>query len=151
MKYGITACAAALLGVVFTSGCQELSNIGTTTTTTSVQDRRYVPNEDATLQLRNALCARESGCENIGDNHRYANISACLEARGHDADRLVGRDVCPMGISAGSLATCTADVRALGCGPALGDIETVPSCRADDLCRGQLQRRNVTASTSIQR
>jgi hypothetical protein len=88
-------------------------------------------------QIAAARCDREARCNDIGATKEFQNREHCLQVMRADAADDLGDDDCPNGIGQGDLQECLSDIGTEDCGGVsvpFDKLETVMSCRQDDLC-----------------
>jgi hypothetical protein len=103
-----------------------------------------VPGADPTMmgtpasaidQIVQARCARESRCDNIGADNKYASTEACMsEIRAEWQDDLDARS-CPGGIAQEGLSECLSEIRNEDCGNPFDTLGRVMACREGNICR----------------
>lgn len=102
---------------------------------TSAEYRRFVPNDEAIVQLTTARCGRELTCENIGPKKRFASIADCTRRVHRDLAKDLGRKSCPRGVNRTKVLNCAAVAREERCDSVLDTIDRTMSCQRTELCR----------------
>jgi hypothetical protein len=105
--------------------------------TTTVSGAQVVSNDRAVARIAEARCDREVACDNVGDGHRWASKTDCLnDVRGDLRDKLSSDD-CPNGVDERHLNECLKDARTERCGNPLDSIGRSSSCGKSELCLGK--------------
>lgn len=93
------------LGIVVLGACDHAQPVSATTTTTSAVVA--LPNETAIDEIAQARCARESACNNVGDQRMWGSPADCLRDQRDIARDAISVHRCPHGVDASALPECT--------------------------------------------
>jgi hypothetical protein len=111
-----------------------------TTTSAAAPNQSGVANSQASAdhaivdELSTARCDRETSCSNVGDGHKYASHSVCMDQmRGSLANDL-NSYTCPRGIDRMALDHCLAAIKNEECSHPMDTLKRVDECRTGALC-----------------
>ena len=88
----------------------------------------------ATERIVAARCTRETACNNVGSDKRFANYEICMrELHGELGDDLQSSG-CSRGVDPVALDRCIDAIQAEGCNSLVDTIQRLAACRSSDLC-----------------
>lgn len=116
----------------FDTGATDQSGAGTTTITGA--NVGALSSESAIERIVVARCARETACNNIGSDKRFASSELCAR----ELRTTVGDDLapskCPRGIDAAAVDKCTDAIRTESCNNSVDTVYRLATCRASAMC-----------------
>jgi hypothetical protein len=84
--------------------------------------------------ISEARCARESRCDNIGNEKKYSSMEDCVARVREDwKDDLDARS-CPTGVNQTQLNECLSQVRGEECSSPFDTLERVAACTTGQIC-----------------
>jgi uncharacterized protein DUF6184 len=84
--------------------------------------------------ISEARCARESRCDNIGNEKKYSSMEDCVARVREDwKDDLDARS-CPDGVNQTQLNECLSEVRGEECSSPFDTLERVAACTTGQIC-----------------
>ena len=89
---------------------------------------------DAIDRIVAARCARESTCNNVGVDKRYASSQACSQKLKADMKDDLNVNECPRGIDQKELNECLESIQKEDCNNPIDAISRLAACRTSDLC-----------------
>jgi hypothetical protein len=90
--------------------------------------------EDRLYAIANARCSYEMRCNNIGTDRSYTSYEECMREQRTEAYNALGAQ-CSAGIMQSELQQCLSNIQAQGCGASVVNLEFIPACNSDSLCR----------------
>jgi hypothetical protein len=106
--------------------------VGTTTVTGATVGATQ--NQTAVARIVQARCERETSCNNVGGDKRFADREVCgREIQKDMQDDLNAKD-CPGGIDQKELSQCLDSIKKESCGNPLETINRLAACRTSDMC-----------------
>ena len=88
--------------------------------------------EDAIEAVTSTRCDRESRCNRVGADLRYASREHCMNVLRRDAaEELVN---CRQGVDQKDLSECLNAIDREGCSSPLDHLERLVACKTDNLC-----------------
>jgi hypothetical protein len=91
------------LCIVVLGACEQAKPVSSTTTTSATVT---LPNETAIDEIAKARCARETACNNVGDQRMWGSLDACLRDQRDMAREAISIHRCPQGVDASALPEC---------------------------------------------
>jgi hypothetical protein len=89
----------------------------------------------AAQSIAEARCARESRCNNVGNDKKYSNQDDCMRrVRADWKDELNARE-CPGGVVQDELNECLTEIRNEDCGNPFDTLGRLAACRSSDICK----------------
>ncbi len=87
---------------------------------------------DQALQLAQARCRRESRCNQVGANSKYATQQECEQTLMADNHKTL--DACANGMNQANMTECTAAIDSAGCDYAMDRLSDYRECRSESMC-----------------
>jgi hypothetical protein len=118
----VAACVVLALAAAGASSCRR-------------QQVKVDPIRSALETISRERCARSARCQRPGDV--FTSTPACITSLEQERAEL-GIGDCRAGLSLGSLARCTLEIRAADCSLPLERLDALADCTGEALCRGPL-------------
>jgi hypothetical protein len=107
---------------------------GVGTTTVTGADIGAVQNQTAIARIVQARCERETSCNNVGGDKRFADRNACVSEIQKDMQDDLNAKDCPAGIDQKELNHCLDSIHKESCGNPLETINRLAACRTSEMC-----------------
>lgn len=128
----------SMAALLLVSGCRDERDRAHATERPEVGDIH--PNAGAESLVESAIddvartrCTHEEHCGRVGDDERFPNDVACVEAMKERVSSGINARLCPEGVRPEGLRACLDAVRNLSC--SVG-YEAVPACERASICAG---------------
>jgi hypothetical protein len=122
-----------LLGtaLALTVGCDKKSTEDEKPKTETEVKRQNAP---AVTAIAEARCDRETRCENVGTDKKFANRQACMDQIRERSKDALNPKACPGGVDSKALGECLEEIRNEDCSSPLETVERMAACNTVDLC-----------------
>jgi hypothetical protein len=104
------------------------------TTTVTGANVGSVANDSAIGRIVAARCERETRCNNVGADRKYASTDVCSQKIRTDMREDLNAKECPHGIDQKELEECLTDIRKEDCNNPIDTISRLAACRTSDMC-----------------
>jgi hypothetical protein len=84
--------------------------------------------------IAEARCARESGCDNVGDGKKFSSTADCMSRIQDDWKEDLNARECPGGVNESELNECLTAIRTEECGSPFDTLERVAECASGQIC-----------------